>query len=160
MQTCATYKVTGRYHSLYVAKKDRVLSFTFDPPAWWLALAKARSEARGVKAQLVKDWAARYKDIAMDEAKIGRALSGERTQIVVAQRLSRMLKIPPPIFVPSTEDEARAILAEMKVQADADAEIRDIKAGVAQDEKSRQSAQLDSGDGRKPKRGRVERAGR
>lgn len=155
MQSCSPYKATPRYYSPKLGAQEH----TFEPEKWWLEAVQAACAVRGVKAQLVRAWRAKYKDIAMDEPKLGRAISGVRTQITVAVRISALLGLPPPIFVPKSPDEARALMAEVALRTGIDPKTAEIRAGVEDDENERHPTEVGSPDGRagkRTKRGRVD----
>jgi hypothetical protein len=118
---------------------------TFEAPPWWLALVAEKTAERGIKRRLLDDL--QRLGVEIDEPALGRAIRGERVQIEVARRLSDLLQIPPPIFLPDTEADARAIVAELAIRAGIAPKIAEIRAGVAAEETARQPTSVESKDG-------------
>lgn len=125
-------------------------SRTLDRVPWWCDLASERAAAAGLSHIRLAQ------QIGTTETAVQRCPSGKVLGVALAQALSKVLEIPPPLFVPTSEDEALAIVAALELRR-VRAQVAVLAAGVDQRAEGRQADPLASIDGRKRKRGRVER---
>lgn len=101
------------------ARNDKRKGAGFNAPKWWLKIVRAKLEPFGTAAQISRD-------LNVKEATVSRCKDGETTTIEFVQRLSWHLKIPRPVFVPNSYDEATAIEDKLKERKIAMGDLSDI----------------------------------
>ena len=118
---------------------------TFSPPQWWIdAMNAAVKEAGGndrVATQLALE-----QGLDVDASTVSRAKNGVSTSFEMADALSELFAIPPPIFIAETIEDARAMegipLVREKYLAKQVAKAARIAAGVGKKHKQDQGSRV------------------
>lgn len=126
------YNLLAEYHGP-VTKRGQ----TFPVPEWWVALVRDRTSAHGSQQGVTQAVKAKF-GAEIDGPEMTRIRKGERVTIDMSVWVSDVLGIPPPLFIASTEREARAFLAERVLLRGVSPQVDALRAGVVAEENVRQ----------------------
>lgn len=144
---------------------------TVPAPAWWLDAAAERKRAAGlINAQITERVRVALRLATLDESRVSRCLTGDTTPVPLLRAISRVLGVPPPVFLPSTMAEARQLASASAEFTDAallaatpgstpaaepfaalDDEMSDLEFEAKEAKKKRQTGSVKSADGGRTK---------
>lgn len=96
---------------------------------WWCEAATAAFKASGKTYEdIAKELAATF-DYKTDKTMVGRCLAGDPLTLKLAEHLSAILEIPPPIYIPKNIDDALKLLGKRELER-VRAQVAVLRAGV------------------------------
>lgn len=134
---------------------------TIGAVTWWCELATAESVRQKWTHLRLAAEVSRRIGRPLHQTAITRVLNGKILAVKIAEEVSAILGIPPPVFFPASANEALALVGARELYR-VRAQVAVLRAGVEKRIEERQEPQVPSEDGavprRQPKHGRAGRA--